>query len=298
MAVPEISIVTVNFNQPQVTEALMQNLLNTACRRSYELIVVDNGSTHNPVPQWQDLYPQFTFIHSPQNLGFAGGNNLGIAAAKGKFLFLINNDTECTDYLADALADVLEQHPQIGLISPKILYWDAPTMVQYAGFTPMNYYTCRNAVIGQYEQDNGQYDLRLGPTAYPHGAAMMCRRDALERAGLMNPIFFLYYEELDWAEAFRQKGYEHWFCGHATIYHKESVSVGKKSRLKEYYMNRNRLLFIRRNGRWQHKLFFWCYNLFIVFPRNILVYVKEGNTTFIPAIFKALWWNITHRPGR
>lgn len=297
MSSPLISIITVNFNQPEVTEAMMASLFAARFRRPYELIVVDNGSSLNPVPVWEVKYPDTQFIRSEANLGFAGGNNIGIAAARGAFIFLINNDTVCTDMLSDTLADLLEAEPSAGLVSPKILYWDQPDMIQYAGFTSMNWYTCRNAVVAQYQTDKGQYNHTVTTTAYAHGAAMMCRREAMEKSGLMDPVFFLYYEELDWAEAFRRKGYTHWFCGQATIYHKESISVGKKSYLKEYYMNRNRLLFIRRNARWHQGVFFWCYFLLIVMPRNILQYIKEGNTTFIPALFKAVRWNLLHRSG-
>jgi GT2 family glycosyltransferase len=293
----KVSIITVNFNQPKVTEELLASLETDNDYSNVEVIVVDNGSRQNPVPDWVTAHPQHQFLRSEENLGFAGGNNLGIAQATGNFIFLVNNDTVFTKGLVHDLVNCLEANEKIGLVSPKILYWDEPTIVQYAGFTPMNFFLARNGVIGQGQEDLGQWKNVSQPTAYPHGAAMMCRRETMEKVGLMDPIFFLYYEELDWAEAFRRKGYEHWFCGSATIYHKESITVGKTSRLKELYMNRNRLFFIRRNASFLQASFFWFYFLLVVVPRNILSYIKQGNFTFISALFEAIGWNLRH-PAR
>src|SRR5690606_29058437 len=108
----------------------------------------------------------------------------------------------------------------------------------------------RNTGIGGMDDDVGQYDQVTTETGYCHGAAMICRRSDLEKVGLMAENFFLYYEELDWCEKFRRAGFRIGFTGKAKIYHKESMSVGKESRLKTYYMVRNRWLFIRRNTKW------------------------------------------------
>jgi len=109
----------------------------------------------------------------------------------------------------------------------------------------------------------------------------------------MNENFFLYYEEMDWNEMIKRAGYQAWVCTDALIYHKESVSVGQKSALKEYFMNRNRILFIRRNASGLQRLIFYVYFMLTVFPRNILLYIKDKNFDFIPVLCKAVWWNVT-----
>jgi len=81
----------------------------------------------------------------------------------------------------------------------------------------------------------------------------------------------------------------------ALIYHKESVSVGKKSALKEYFMNRNRILFIRRNANFIQRWFFYFFFILIVVPRNVIFYIKDGDTNFIKMLFKAIWWNLTNK---
>ncbi len=288
-----VSIITVNFNQSFVTEELLSSISTTNTYPNIEIIVVDNGSKTNDIPEWQIKYPGIKFIRSEINLGFAGGNNLGIQQATGEYLFFVNNDTEFTPGLIATLANTLDYFPQIGMISPKIMYFDKPDMIQYAGYTPMNYYTCRNHCIGQFEIDKGQYDNITAPTGYIHGAAMMVRREAIEKAGLMAENFFLYYEEFDWCDRIKKAGYEVWADTLAKIYHKESISVGKVSGLKEYFMNRNRILFIRRNAPVQARLFFCVYFVCMVTPRNMLSYITKGYKGFTTLLLKAIWWNIT-----
>lgn len=289
----KVSIITVNFNHSHVTDDLLDSIIQYNTYANIEVIVVDNGSTIDPVPNWRVKYPDFIFIRSEQNLGFAGGNNLGIKASTGDFLFLVNNDTVFTPTLIEQLMSTLLKHPNVGMVSPKILYFDQPTILQYAGYTDMNFYTARNACIGQYETDHGQYDDLEGKTGYAHGAAMMLKRSVINKAGLMFEGFFLYYEELDWCESIKRAGFEIWVNMKASIYHKESVSVGKKTALKEYFMNRNRILFIRRNANGFKKIVFYVYFIIFVLVRNCIEYIKNGNRSFIRQLFRAIWWNFT-----
>lgn len=291
-----VSIITVNFNQPQVTDDLLRSLREVNTYPGVEIIVVDNGSKVNPVPAWEAADSGIKFIRSDENTGFAGGNNIGIRHATGDYLFLINNDTEVTSDLVGKLVQTMESNPKIGMISPKIHYFDHPGMLQYTGYTPMNYYTGSNACIGQFEEDNGQYDSLSGVTGYAHGAAMMIRREALEKAGVMAENYFLYYEELDWCERIRKAGYEIHTDLSALIYHKESVSVGKRTALKEYFMNRNRILFIRKNASSFAFFIFCCYFLALVVPRNLLHYIKNKEYSFIPVFFKAITWHFSNKP--
>jgi GT2 family glycosyltransferase len=291
-----VSIITVNYNQSYITEQLLASVYATNTYAAVEIIVVDNASKDNPVPAWITQYPDITFIRSDVNLGFAGGNNLGIKVAKGEYLFFVNNDTEFTAGLVDSLAAILDENTRVGMVSPKIRYHDQPTVLQYAGFTPMNYYTMRNRCIGQFEVDNGQYDNYTGATGYIHGAAMMVRRQAIDAAGLMPENFFLYYEEMDWNDHIKRAGYEIWVQPKALIYHKESVSVGRVSGLKEYFMNRNRILFIRRNAPSALAIMvFYIYFVGVVTPRNIINYLRKGYKGFTSLLLKAIWWNLTNR---
>lgn len=288
-----VSIITVNFNQSLVTEELLQSINSTNTYPNIEIIVIDNGSKENDTEKMAVSYPGIKFIRSEVNLGFAGGNNIGVKEATGDYLFFVNNDTEFTPGLVQVLVNVLDEHPETGMVSPKLMYFDKPGMIQYAGYTNMNYYTARNYCIGQFETDNGQYDNISGPTGFAHGAAMMVKKEAIDKAGTMAENFFLYYEEMDWCDHIKKAGYQVWVDTNAKIFHKESVSVGRASGLKEYFMNRNRLLFIRRNAPLAARWFFYIYFTMLVAPRNILKYIKNGHKGFTALLFKAIWWNIT-----
>ena len=290
----KVSIITVNFNHSHVTDELLDSIAEKNTYSNLEIIVVDNASKINPVPAWLSKYPYVNFIRSEINLGFAGGNNLGIKQASGDYLFLINNDTEITKGLIETLVSTLDEHPEVGMVSPKIKYFEKPDMLQYAGYTPMNYFTARNSCIGQFEIDRGQYDHVTGVTGFAHGAAMMVKREAIDKAGLMSENFFLYYEEMDWSDRIKREGYKVWVNMQALVYHKESISVGKGSALKEYFMTRNRILFIRRNAKLYQQIVFYFHYLLIVSPRNLFSYLKNGNASFIKQLFRAIWWNISN----
>ena len=291
----KVSIVTVNFNQPEVTRELLLSIEKVNTYNNIEIIVVDNGSKTGPVTELVTQFPMVKFLFSETNLGFAGGNNIGIHAATGDYFFLVNNDTEFTPGLVEKLVAILDQHPRVGMVSPRINYFDDKTLIQYVGYTPMQFYTMRNGTVGQFSRNNEEYQQVTGPTAYAHGAAMMVKREATDKAGLMFENYFLYYEEMDWCERIKRAGYEIWMRGDALIYHKESISVGKNSWLKEYFMNRNRILFARRNAPAFAAFIFYIYFMVLVAPRNVLKYIKKGNKNFTGYLLKAIWWNITHK---
>jgi len=292
---PLISIITVNYNQPEATIALLKSIGTLYPQFSLEVILVDNGSTDNHELTFLKHYKDIVFIRSEKNLGFAGGNNLGIQAAKGELLFLVNNDTEFRPGLLEMLSGAMIANPEIGIISPKILYFDEPDVLQYVGFTTMNYYTCRNNCIGQFEKDKGQYDNLLQETGFAHGAAMMISRKALVAAGPMAENFFLYYEEMDWCERIKKAGFKVFVNTGTSIFHKESLSVGKNSALKEYFMNRNRILFIRRNAGLLQRLFFYGYFITFVTPRNVIKYFREGHKDYVKVLFRAIKWNLQNK---
>lgn len=291
----KVSIITVNFNQPKVTQELLLSIIHTNTYKNIEIIVVDNGSKTDPATLLSTQFPDVKFIRSDANLGFAGGNNIGINAATGDYFFLVNNDTEFTADLVQKLVDVLNEHPETGMVSPRIQYFDDKTLIQYAGFTQLNYYTMRNSSVGQFQRNGDDFNQVTGATGYAHGAAMMVKKEVIQKAGLMFENYFLYYEEMDWCERIRRAGYEIWMRGDAVIYHKESVSVGRVSWLKAYFMNRNRILFARRNSPPFAALVFYIYFMLVVVPRNIVDYIRSGNANFIKYLFKAIWWNITHK---
>ena len=281
----KLSIISVNYNGIKDTCELIDSITFTD---DMEVIVVDNGSIEDEVALILQRYPQVKTIRSNKNLGFAGGNNLGIKAANGKYLFLINNDTIFKDYNVQSLIDRLESSPTIGMVCPKIRFARGNNPVQFAGYTLLSKMTVRNQAIGYGEKDEGQYDTPH-PTPYAHGAAMLIKREAIEKVGLMPECYFLYYEELDWSMMFTRAGYEIWYDPACTIYHKESQSTGQDSPLRTYYITRNRLLLVKRNWHGLTKFLSYIYILGIVAARDILKNMIKGNKDHVKAIYQALY---------
>lgn len=299
-----LSIITVNFNGLEDTSALIETIPQTD---GVEVIVVDNGSRADEASILRQRYPWITVVRSPKNLGFAGGNNLGIMAAHGKYLYFINNDTlidarseKCevkSERLFQPLIDRLESDAHIGAVCPKIRFsWDN-NPIQYAGYTPLSSVTLRNEPIGFGEDDCGQYD-KSHPTPYAHGAAMMVKREAIEKAGLMPECFFLYYEELDWSMMIRRAGYDIWYEPACTIFHKESQSTGQNSPLRTYYITRNRFLFARRNIKVPKRHLTYCYLILLVMPRDLLKYLFKRQTLLAKAVLKGVADFIRGREGQ
>ena len=209
-----LSIITVNFNGLKDTCELIDTL--PLEDQSIEVIVVDNASKEDEASIIEERYPTVNVIRSEKNLGFAGGNNLGIKAARGKYLFFINNDTLLLTSDFRLLVNRLESDEKIAVVCPKIRFAWGDNPIQFAGYTPLSKFTMRNHSIGFGETDKGQYDI-AHPTPYAHGAAMMVKREAIDKVGLMPECYFLYYEELDWSMMFTRAGYSIWYEPSCTI---------------------------------------------------------------------------------
>ena len=294
-----ISIITINYNGLKDTCELMETL--PLDDTSIEVIVVDNASQQDEASVIEQRYPQVKVIRSSENLGFAGGNNLGIEASCGKYLYFINNDTLLSlqgNAIAKpkhgmqaelrSLVERLESDPQIGMVCPKIRFTWGDNLIQFAGYTPLSRVTLRNNAIGFNESDYGQYDT-AHPTPYGHGAAMMVRREAIDKAGMMPTCFFLYYEELDWSMMIRRAGYTIWYEPTSTIYHKESQTTGQASPLRTYYITRNRLFFVQRNSPLPWRYLSYLYLVFVAGLKAILKDLLTKRSDLARATLRGLW---------
>ena len=282
-----LSIITINYNGLKDTCELIESL--PLEDKSIEVIVVDNASAQDEATIIEERYPQVKIIRSKKNLGFAGGNNLGIKAAKGKYLFFLNNDTLLKPQTSDirSLISRLETSPKIGMVCPKIRFTWGNQLIQFAGYTPLTPITMRNKAIGCGEVDHGQFDTpHLTP--YAHGAAMMIKREVIEKAGLLPECYFLYYEELDWSMMIRHAGYEIWYEPTCTVFHKESQTTGQNSPLRTYYITRNRLLFAQRNQQAMAKYITYLYLISIVAIRDILKYAFQQRWDLVRATIRGV----------
>ena len=281
----KLYIITINYNGLNDTCELIDSI---PFNNDLEVIVVDNASKEDEASIISKQYPHVKVIRSSSNLGFAGGNNLGIKEAKGKYILLINNDTYFKEFNIDSLIERLESSDKIGIVCPKLRFAWGCNPIQFTGYTPLSTITVRNQAIGFGEEDNGQYDT-AHPTPYAHGAAMLIKREAIDKVGLMPECFFLYYEEIDWSMMFTRAGYEIWYDPACTVYHKESQATGQNSPLRTYYITRNRLLLVKRNYKGINKYLSYIYLIGIVGLRDILKYTLSRQARLRKAVLKGLW---------
>ncbi len=288
-----VSIITINYNELATTCALLDSIRRQEFQ-ALEVIVVDNASEENPASFFEKQYPEVKFLRSPQNLGFAGGNNLGLTLALGEYLFFVNNDVELVPGCIEQLIQLFQNQPKAGIISPLICYHPSEAtppvipLIQYAGMTQVSPFTGRNRTLGDRTPDQGQYKAPQR-TAYAHGAAMMVPRKVLDQVGPMWDGFFLYYEELDWCERIRQAGFEVWVEPRARVWHKESLTVKKMGTTKIYYLTRNRILFMRRNFDGIRLAVFWFFLLLVAFPKNSLQFLFKRDFQSLKAYLKGLF---------
>ena len=286
---PLISLIALNWNTTSVTVAFLRSVAEMNTYPNVEVIVVDNASREDPSEACREAYPGVRVIRNTENLGFSGGNNSGLRIARGDYFFIVNNDTEFTPGLLEGLLDVFRQHPDAGIVCPKFHFFFDRGTIEYAGYRGVNFMTGRNGMIGHGEKDRGQYD-EMRATSYAHGGGMLVSRKVVEEVGPMPEQFFLYYEELDWSEQIKRRGYKIYYQPKSLIYHKESVTTGKASPLKTFYQTRNRILFMRRNAPWPAFFVFVTYFICFTTPKNSLIYLLKGQREHLRSFWKGIFW--------
>ena len=296
MNAPLISIITINWNTTAITGEFLKSILSSNTYSKIEVIVVDNASNEDPSATLKAIFPGLKLILNSHNAGFAGGNNEGIRAATGEFLFIVNNDTEFTPGLLEGLLDIFREYPDAGMACPKFHYFFHKGTIEYAGYNKVNTLTGRNSMIGHGQRDQGQYDT-VRATSYAHGGAMMVPASIVKEVGLMPEHFFLYYEELDWSEQIKRKGYRIYYQPASLIYHKESMTTGKSSPLKTYYLTRNRILFMRRNAHWAGLLVFTVYFFLFTIPKNTLQFFIKGQREHLRSFWRGIFWQFNQKVG-
>jgi GT2 family glycosyltransferase len=287
---PLVSIITVNFNQTNVTREFLASLKNITYP-AFEVLVVDNGSEDSSIADLQAEFPWIKLIFTHRNLGFAGGNNVAIRIAKGDYILLINNDTEVSPGFLEPLVRTFQQKPDAGLVSPKIIYFNREERIQYVGSIRSHPVLGRGKRIGYLETDTGQYD-EVRETDYGHGACLMASRAVIDSIGGLPEVYFLYYEEHDWTVQAKAAGFKVYFVGTSKIYHKESISIGNNSPLKTYYHSRNRILFMRRNAKGASFILALLFFTFLATPKKIGAYILKMDYQNLRAYIKGIVWNL------
>ncbi len=279
-----VSAITVNHNEKACTLDLVQSILSSSFQ-PVEIVIVDNSTDPDEIIYEQ---AQFRVIHT-RNLGYAAALNSGIRTASGDYLLLLNNDIIFPDGQLDNLISAVKDPREHIALSP-IICTGPQNEVEFAGFTPINPYTGRNRSVTVIKSGEA-----LSDTAYLHGACMLVNRECVELAGYLPEIYFLYYEEMDWSVQLKNAGCRLVVANNSRIHHKKSVSVNKLGRKSYFYLNRNRILFQRRNTRWYQKIIFFSYLLLFSIPVNIIRNFMKGKAHYSNEFIQAVIWNLGNK---
>jgi GT2 family glycosyltransferase len=242
-AQPRVVVVVLNWNGGVDTLECLRSLARLSYA-NYGVLVVDNGSIDGSVEAVRAAFPETEVILNAGNLGFAGGNNVGLRRALGagaEYAFLLNNDTVVDPRLLDELVSAAEADPRAGIVGPKIYYYDRRDVLWYAGAREQPLRRIP-ATVGLDEPDRGQYD-RIGETACVYGTAMLIHRRVLTEIGLLDERFFAYHEDADFCARARRAGYRCLYDPRGMVWHKVSASTRGRSAFQDYLRARSRILF-------------------------------------------------------
>lgn len=217
----------------------------------FDLIIIDNGSRPDELGHVRNLFPDLCYVENGQNLGFAEGYNRGIAVAFARgaeYVLLLNNDTTVDPHLLTAFHNAATAHPDAGVFGAKIYFFDQPTDLWYAG-ADVHSDSLRCYHIGCGESDLEKRYESIRDTGYACGCALFVSKAVIETVGMMDPRFFLLWEEIDWCWRIRRGGYRCLFVPEAKVWHKISTSFegGNRGPLWQYFYFRHRLLFVRKH---------------------------------------------------
>lgn len=276
---PKVSIIILNWNGLEDTIECLESLKRITYP-NYEVIVVDNGSKGNDARVLQERFGDYAnIIQNDRNYGYTGGNNIGIRHALDNsspdyFLILNNDIVVAPDFLTE-MVRVAEDDDSIGILGPKIYYYDFPKTIQSAG--------CRvsmirgiSTIIGNKEIDNGQYDT-VQEAGHVMGCCLLIKREVVEKIGLFDESYFCYWDETDYCTRARKAGYKVIYVPKARMWHKKRLRAKlwakipmeqKATASSYYYWARNNFRFMRKHatkGQYYAFLlyFFGCHLWFV-----------------------------------
>lgn len=287
MSWPEVTVVILNWNGLEDTLECLESLRKITYP-NYKVVVIDNGSKGNDAQILEEKFGNFIhLIRNEINIGFAGGNNIGIQWALNRdtnHVLLLNNDTVVDPRFLKELVRAAESDQRIGIVGPKIYYYYWPNRIYSAG-GKINFWTGKAPTTGARQIDDGTFDSTK-EVDYTSGCALLIKEETIRKIGFLNDMYFAYYEETEWCVKARRQGYKVVYVPKAKIWHKTPRGARKLSELRLYYMTRNRFLFMKRNAGGLQFSFFILYFLLTDFilkmessklfkkPKLFMAYIK------------------------
>lgn len=275
----KVGVVLLNWNSAKLTISCIESLISGTMKPD-KIIVVDNASTDDSINEIAASFPGVWCIKNKANLGFSGGNNVGIrelVRSQYNYVWVLNNDTRVDPECLKIQYDFMENAPDVAGCCGKILHSDSRKTIWYAG-ARLNRFKLRVFPVGMLETDNGQHDL-MQKTSFITGCSMFVRGSGWRRIGMFDEKFFAYCEDIDWCLRAEKQNFELRYLPKAVIYHEVSASFGKTKGkqtiwkippLVIYLSERNQLFLIKR---WKNR-----FSLLVLYVLKIprILYYSTG----------------------
>lgn len=293
---PKASIVILNWNGYEVTRECLASLSQIDYPR-YEIVLVDNGSTDGSPAKLAAEFPGVTFIRNQKNLGFTGGNNVGIRRAleeNADYVLLLNNDTVVAPNFLSELIRAGESDKRIGLLNPKIFYFEPSNRIWYAGGS-FNIWKGIASHRGHRQVDRGLYDAPEEVT-FITGCAFLIKTEVIRHIGLLDDFLFYTCEDTDWTIRSLNAGYKALYVPSSVIWHKESIDVKRNAgkAFRDFYNVRNSLLLARRHAKPYHwPSFLFCLGRMVSYRTT--GYLIRGEFDRVRALYRGLRDGFSHR---
>jgi GT2 family glycosyltransferase len=244
---PKVFLIILNYNGKSDTINCLNSIL-AADIKNAQIVVVDNASSDGSVKAVKDTFPNIHLIKNQENLGYAGGNNVGIQYAykqNADYIFILNNDIKVASNFLEEILKLAKEKPNGGIFGSAIYQYDNPNKLEHLG----GYY---NSSICEFISNKTLSD-KAQKVDYVCGCAILIKREVIEKVGLFEPKFFLLWEESDFCFRAQKKGFEIWVQPLSKIWHKISASFKDGKPQMQYFWWRNRLFWISRNLNKQEK---------------------------------------------
>jgi len=288
----KIFIIILNWNGKDDTIECL-NSLEKIDYKTYKIILIDNDSRDNSAKEIKKKFPNVKLIQSKKNLGWVGGNNIGIKYAlenKADYILLLNNDTVVDKKFLSEMIKIAEKDEKIGIVSSKSYFYSNPNILQYTTLK-FNFKTGQSILEGYGQEDKGQFD-NSQEMDLCGGACMLIKSEVFEKIGLLDEIYSLYFGDTDLGIRTRRAGYKIIFCPKAKIWHKVSMSIGGNScPVKEYLMNRNRVVFMKKYTN-KGQFYRFLFHLFFESMLTSLTFIKKGNLGMLKSTIKGIFGGI------
>jgi GT2 family glycosyltransferase len=255
--IPEIALILVNWNGYAFTRACLTSLREISTP-AFQVILVDNGSSKREGQKLKEEFPHLHLIETGENLGFAGGNNVGIRYALQQghsFILLLNNDTLVTPDFLEIMHSYMVQQPGCGVVQPFILFAHPPHKIWSAGGS-WNAFLGKAKTLGD-RDEVATYNIPSTSLDWATGCCMLVSKEAITQAGLLDEQYFAYFEDVEWSLRIRKAGFSLALAKQALIYHEAGASSKKQhpeGTLQApvfYYHVRNQFFLLRQLGLYQ-----------------------------------------------